>query len=91
VSKQIYVTWGNLTLNETMDVLKNGYLAEEFPLLRLIERLGKGTGMAEAWNQWVVCGATGDIVVSFATHDQMAFRTESHYFNFNDLLDATPP
>lgn len=91
VSKYIYVTWGNLTLNETMTVLKNGYLAEEFPLLRLIERLGKGTGMAEAWNQWVVCGATGDIVVSFATHDQMAFRTESHYFNFYDLLDATPP
>jgi hypothetical protein len=91
VSKQIYVTWGNLTLNETMAVLKKGYLADDFPLLRLIERLGKGTGMAEAWNQWVVCGATGDIVVSFATHDQMAFRTESHYFNFYDLLDADPP
>lgn len=91
VSSQIDTTWGTLTLNETMTVLKNGYLAEDFPLLRLIERLGKGTGMAEAWNQWVACGATGDIIVSFATHDQMAFRAKSHYFNFYDLLDADSP
>lgn len=90
VSKHIFVSWGNLSLNETMMVLKNGYLAEDFPLLRLIERLGKGTGMAEAWNQWVVCGVTGDIVVSFATHDQMAFQTQSHYFNFYQLLNESP-
>ena len=91
VSNQITNSWGVLNLNETMMVLKQGYRAEEFPLLRLIKRLGKGTGMAEAWNQWAVCGETGDIVVSFATHDQMAFQTESHYFNFYDLLSESPP
>ena len=91
VSKQINVTWGNLTLNTTMDVLRNGYQAEDFPLLRLIERLGKGTGMAEAWNQWVACPATGDMVFSFANHDQMAFKTETHYVNFYDLLSESPP
>jgi hypothetical protein len=80
-----------MTLNETMAVLQNGYRAQDAPLLRLIERLGKGTGMAEAWNQWVACPATGDMVVSFATHDQMAFRTEPHYFNLYDLLDAKQP
>ncbi len=91
VSKEIYVTWGNLTLNNTMNVLQNGYRAEDFPLLRLIERLGKGTGMAEAWNQWVACPATGDMVFSFANHDQMAFRTELHYVNLYDLLSESPP
>lgn len=90
VSKHLYTSWGTLTLNGTMMALQNGYLAEDFPLLRLIERLGKGTGMAEAWNQWVVCGTTGDIVVSFATHDQMAYQTKSHYLNFYELLDADP-
>ena len=80
-----------MDLNETMQVLQNGYRAQDAPLLRLIERLGKGTGMAEAWNQWVACPATGDMVVSFATHDQMAFKTEPHYFNLYQLLQEQQP
>jgi len=91
VSAQITGTWGNLSLNSTLAVLQNGYRAEEFPLLRLIEWLGKGTGMAEAWNQWVACPVTGDFVFSFATHDQMAFKTKPHYVNLYDLLSETPP
>jgi hypothetical protein len=91
VSKQIEDAWGALDLNKTMNVLQMGYRAQGFPLLRLLQLLGKGTGLAEAWNQWVVCGVTGDMVVSFATHDQMAYRTEPHYFNFYDLLEADPP
>lgn len=91
VSKQINASWGNLTLNETMNVVQRGYRAQGVPLLRLIEILGKGTGMAESWNQWVANAATGDMVVSFATHDQMAYLGEPHYFNFYDLLAETPP
>jgi hypothetical protein len=91
VSKEIYVSGGNLSLNKTMEVLQNGYRAKDFPLLRLIERLGNGTGMAEAWNQWVACPATGDMVLSFANHDQMAFKTETHYFNLYELLSESPP
>jgi len=91
VSKEIFLSWGNLSLNQTLMVLQNGYRAEDTPLLRLIERLGKGTGMAEAWNQWVVCPATGDMVFSFATHDQMAFNSEPHYVNLYELLSESPP
>jgi hypothetical protein len=47
--------------------------------------------MAEAWNQWVACPATGDMVFSFATHDQMAFKTQIHYVNLYDLLSESPP
>jgi hypothetical protein len=89
VSTQINGSWGALSLNETMSVLQNGYRAKGFPLLRLIELLGKGTGMAESWNQWVACPATGDMVVSFASHDHMAFQNTPHYVNFYELLNAT--
>jgi hypothetical protein len=74
-----------------MEVLRNGYRAKDFPLLRLIETLGKGTGMAEAWNQWVACPANGDMMLSFATHDEMAFRNPTHIVNFYDLLSESPP
>ena len=91
VSNKINAAWGTMDLNETMQVLQNGYRAQGFPLLWLIEILGKGTGMAEAWNQWVACPVTGDMVVSFATHDKMAFKTESHYFNLYQLLQEQQP
>jgi len=91
VSAQINSSWGSLNLSTTIAVLQNGYRADDFFLLRLIEFLGKGTGMAEAWNQWVACPATGDMVFSFATHDQMAFKAVPHYVNLYDLLSDTPP
>ncbi|MBN1861993.1 MAG: hypothetical protein JW840_11110 [Candidatus Thermoplasmatota archaeon] len=91
VSKSINSSWGALTLNETMDVLQNGYRAKGFPLLQVIKFFGRGTGMAEAWNQWVACGKTGDMVVSFATHEHLAFQTEPTYVNFYELLSAVPP
>lgn len=91
VSKHINVSWGELDLNTTMTVLRSGYRADDFLLLRLIKFLGRGTGMAEAWNQWVACPATGDLTFSFATHEQMAFATKTHYVNLYDLLSDSPP
>lgn len=91
VSKSINLSWGSLTLNETINVLQNGYRAKGFPMLQVIKFFGRGTGMAEAWNQWVACGQTGDMVVSFATHNTLAFQTEPHYVNFYKLLNAVPP
>jgi predicted choloylglycine hydrolase len=91
VSNELTEHWGSLTLNTTMDALQKGYRADTDLLLRLIERLGRGTGMAEAWNQWTACPQTGDMVVSFATRDKKAFETEVHYFNFFELMDSEPP
>jgi hypothetical protein len=91
VSKGIYIAWSTMDLNGTMQVLQNGYCADHNVLLRLIEILGKGTGMAEAWNQWTACPDTGDMIVSFATHDQMAFKSEPHYFNLYQLLQEQQP
>lgn len=91
VSHEINSSWGALDLNTTEAVLQNGYLARGNPILRLIERLGRGTGMAESWNQWTACPATEELVVSFATHDRLAYRTEPRYFNLYQLLQEQPP
>ena len=91
VSNELVDNWGTLTLNGTMMAMQNGYRANDDPLLRLIEALGKGTGMAEAWNQWVACPETGDMVVSFAARNKNAFETEVHFFNLFELLDGEPP
>jgi hypothetical protein len=86
VSHEINASWGTLDLNGTMAVLQNGYRAGDNFLLRLIEKLGKGTGMAESWNQWTACPSTGGMVVSFATNDTLAYQNEPHYFNLYQLL-----
>jgi len=91
VSHEINASWGTLDLNETESVLQHGYRAGSNPMLRLIEQLGKGSGMAESWNQWTVCPATGDMVVSFATHEKLAYQTQPQYFNLYRLLQETPP
>ncbi|MBN1280445.1 MAG: hypothetical protein JXA00_02230 [Candidatus Thermoplasmatota archaeon] len=89
VSYEISSSWGSLDLNETMAALQHGYRGDHHLLLRIFEFLGKGTSLAEAWNQWTACPATGDMVVSFATHDQLAYKTQPHYFNLYDLLQAS--
>jgi hypothetical protein len=60
-------------------------------MLRIIKFLGKGTGMAESWNQWTACPSTGDMVVSFADSTSMAYKTPVHYVNFYELLQESPP
>jgi len=91
VSAELTTGLGTLDLNTTMAALQNGYRAPHDPILRLIEKLGKGTGMTEAWNQWTACPGTGDMVVSFANHTTMAYNTEVHYVNFSSLLHSSPP
>ena len=91
VSNEINDNWGNLDLQSLMNALREGYRAKDDVLLRIFKLLGKGTGLAEAWNQWVACPQTGDIIVSFADKDNKAFDTPIHVFNFYDLLTTTPP
>ncbi len=91
VSKELVATNGTLDLNSTMTALRNGYRSPNDFILRLIEILGKGTGMAEAWNQWTACPANGDMVVSFADSSAMAFKNPVHYVNFYSLLHESPP
>jgi hypothetical protein len=83
--------WGLLDLNSTMAMLRNCYSGKTDILLRLIVYLAKGTSFNRAWNMWVADPESGDMVVCFATKDNIAFSNPVHYFNFYDLLNATPP
>jgi hypothetical protein len=38
---------------------------------------------------WVACPETRDILVCFASKNKIAFNNPVHYFDFNELLNAT--
>lgn len=91
VSEGIEKIWGSMDLNNTMTMLRNCYSGKTDLLLHLIVKLAEGTSYNRAWNMWVACPETGDIVVCFASRDKIAFSNPVHYFNFYELLNSTPP
>jgi len=82
---------GNLDLNNSMELFKKGYRGDTDIMLKMLIKLAEGTSFNRAWNMWVACPETGDIVVSFAEKDKIAFDTPSHYFNLYRLLNEEPP
>jgi len=90
-SEGIEKNWGSMDLNSTMTMIRNCYSGKTDLLLRLIVKLAEGTSFNRAWNMWVADPGTGDMVVCFASKDKIAFSNPVHYFNFYELLNATPP
>ncbi len=91
VSQGIEKNWGFMDLNNTMTMLRKCYSGKTDLLLRLIVTLAEGTSFNRAWNMWIACPETGDIVVCFASKEKIAFNNPVHYFNFFELLNAIPP
>jgi hypothetical protein len=91
VSNGIEKKLGSMDLNSTMNMIRDCYSGKTDILLRLIVILAEGTSFNRAWNMWVACPETGDMVVCFATRDKIAFCNPVHYFNFYELLSAIPP
>lgn len=91
VSQGIEKNWGFMDLNNTMTMLRKCYSGKTDFLLHLIVTLAEGTSFNRAWNMWVACPETSDFVVCFASKDKIAFNNPVHYFNFYELLNATPP
>jgi len=90
VSIGIEKNHGYMDLNNTMDMIRNCYSGKTDFLLRLIVTKAEGTSFNRAWNMWVACPQTGDLVVCFASKDKIAFNNPVYYFNFYDLLNAVP-
>jgi len=90
VSQGIEKNHGSMDLNSTINMIRNCYSGKTDFLLRLIVTLAEGTSFNRAWNMWVACPETGELAVCFASKEKIAFSTPLHYFNFNDLLNATP-
>ncbi|HHF56417.1 MAG TPA: hypothetical protein ENL42_05850 [Thermoplasmatales archaeon] len=91
VSEAIEANYGKLNLNGTMELMQHVYRGDTDILLKIIIKLAEGTSFNRAWNMWVACPENGDMVVSFAERDKIAFDTPYHYFNFYMLLEEKPP
>ena len=84
LSKAIEKNWGNLDLNSSMNMIRNVYRYRVDPihlLKRIIVRLG-------AWDQWVVCPETGDILVAFAQNGKSAFNSPVIHINLFEVLET---
>jgi len=91
MSNEIKKNWGNMDINSTMSMLQRVYRGETDFVLKFIKKCTTKSGFLKAWNQWVACTETGDMTVSFATHDKNACEVTVHYFNLYDLLNSNPP
>jgi len=74
-----------------MELMQRVYRGDTDILLKILIKLTEGTSFNRAWNMWVACPKNGDMVVSFAEKDKIAFDTPYHYFNFYKLLEEKPP
>jgi hypothetical protein len=90
-SEGIEKNWGSLDLNSTMTMLRSCYRGDTDVLLRLIVYLANGTSFNRAFNMWVADPESGDMVVCFATKENIAFNNPVHFFNFSELLNTPPP
>ncbi len=91
MSKNIEKNWGSMDLNSTMKMFREGYSGKTDLIFFLIIKLSSRTSFNRAWNIWVADPLSGDIIISFATRDKIAYNTAMHNFNFYNLLNTQPP
>ena len=87
-SKGLDKLWGNIEINNTMDMLRDVYLGKNDFRFRIVKRF---TGGYVALHQWVACPETGDMAISFSSLSKDAYENPVHHFNLFDLVNATPP
>jgi len=89
LSLEIEKIWGNIDLDNTMNMTRSIYLGETDLYLRILNILGIEKFQSNF--QWTVCPETGDMAVSFANGNNFAQYGEIHHFNLFDLLNSEPP
>jgi len=77
--------WGNLGLNNTMDILQDVYCGNTDFFLYLSVNWFEGL---QAYHQWVCCPETGDMVISFGDRDKKAQFCDASYFNLFEMLNS---
>jgi len=87
MSELIEKNYGSFDLNTSMQLFQRGYRGDTDLMLKILIKLAKGTSFNRAWNMWVACPENGDIVVSFAHGNKIAFDMPYHYFNLYKLLN----
>jgi hypothetical protein len=88
LSDEIERRYGALDLNESMSLLRDEYTGKT----DLVFRFGRNNfDLFPTHFQWVACPETNELVISFATADQLACYNQVHYFNMAELWHAQPP
>jgi len=78
---------GKLDLNSTMDMLRHVYRGKNNFVFNIIMKMY----FYQPCHQWVACPETGEMVISFASPENLAFYEPVHYFNLFELLNSEPP
>jgi predicted choloylglycine hydrolase len=92
LSRAIESRWGNLNINNSINVFRDAYSGNNDLIIFLthkilpIKILSRYYGYLESVNQWVSTPENGDIKISFASAHKNAWENEIHSFNFYDLL-----
>jgi hypothetical protein len=91
MSIEIEKILGSMDLNSTMDMFRTGYSGKTSLIFYIIIKLSAGTSFNRSWNLWVADPLSGDMAVSFATKNKVAYKTPVHHFNLHTLLNSQPP
>ena len=89
LSDEIENHLGNLDLNVSMSILRDCYSGKTNFKWNFFQNI-LGWYRSVTW-QWAICPETGDMVISFADANKSAHINTVHYFNFNNLVNSTPP
>ena len=76
-----------MNLNNTMEMMRKGHSGNTDLLLKIIVTLAEGTSFNRAWNIWVADPKSGDIYISFAKDNKIAFAIPIVYFNLFKLIN----
>jgi len=93
LSKGIDKIWGDMNLDNSMDMLRNVYSGKKdlflflFTQVRPFKKFSEKVGFMCGLYQFVCCPETGDIIISFADADKKAYENPVHRFNLFELLD----
>jgi hypothetical protein len=76
-----------IDLNLTMKILRQVYHGG-YDLIWFI--MNKIYNPMQAWWQWAASPLTGDILISFANRENLAYDTTIHEFNLYEILSSPP-
>jgi hypothetical protein len=81
---------GNLDLNNSLSLLRDVYLGKYGGVIWYII---KNTYLknANSWYQWSYSPKTGDMLICYASQDEVPSKNPIHHFNFFELLESEPP
>jgi hypothetical protein len=95
LSEGMQKQWGTLDLNSAMSILRDVYTYNtDVMWWKIVDKIFDVVYRLDiffALHQWVACPETGDLLISFANHDEKACACPVHYFNMFELLEAEPP